>query len=163
MFGLGKEKAKVIDWEVKWSGGSPCPSVYSNGHKTFLTYLAREPQTLDDFNNGESFGVVEFLRCHSFRFGIVNDEAANGHPLYEHGLKIYQAHEIINSKWIAELKDIHRVHPGFKESFWSKRKHYLLFFHDEIFECIAEDYRVESISALPQDLNRMIAERLNFY
>jgi hypothetical protein len=48
------------------------------------------------------------LRCpNSHRFGIVNDEAANGRPLCGKGLEVYAAHKIENSSWIAELKAKH--------------------------------------------------------
>jgi hypothetical protein len=157
---MDREVAKTIDWELPWSGGAPCPQVFSNGHVTMLTYLIDEPTTIDTVSPYESFGVVEFVRCHSHRFGIVNDEASDGHPLYGKGLQTYAAHEIENLKWISELKQIHKVHPQFDERRWTKYKHYLLFFQDEIFECIAEGYKIEKLTDSLDEINLDIIKRL---
>ena len=36
------ESARVIEWIPQWDTGAPMPQVFSNGHKTFLTYLPNE-------------------------------------------------------------------------------------------------------------------------
>ena len=162
------EFAKVIDWTPRWSAGAPCPQVYSNGNKTFLLYYLDEPdpnwdgtyvKSID--NSNEPLGLVEFVGGGTFRFGIVNDEAASGHPLYNKGLQVYDAHIIENSTWIEELKNIHKVHPYFDEKRWTDKKHYLLFFHDEIFEVIATDYKIEIHETTFRDLAIEVAKRLN--
>src|ERR1700736_434013 len=142
-----QEHALVIDWSPAWSGGAPCPQVFSNGHKTYLMYHVEESDPNWDGSNitmvdpsSESvhpMAAVEFINPDSHRFGIVNDEAIKGHHLYGKGLEVYAAHRIENSSWMAELKTIHKVHPYYSESRWSKYIHYLFFFHDEIFEIIA--------------------------
>lgn len=165
------EYATVIDWSPAWSTGAPCPQVFSKGHKTYLMYYVEEPNPSWDGSytrmidpSSESvytMAVVEFLHPHSHRFGIVNDEAAEGHPLYGKGLEVYAAHKIENSSWIAELKAIHKVHPYFSELKWLKYNHYLLFFHDEIFETIASDYKIQLYKSTFREIAIMIAEFLN--
>jgi hypothetical protein len=165
------ERATVIDWSPAWSAGTPFPQVFSNGHETYLMYYVEESDPEWDGSyttlinpSSESIytlAVVEFIHPHSHRFGIVNDEAAEGHPLYEKGMKVYAAHKIENSSWITELKAIHKVHPYFSELKWSKYNHYLLFFHDEIFEIIATDYRIQLYKSAFKDLAIRISEFLN--
>ncbi len=165
------EFAKVIDWPYRWSAGAPCPQVYSNGHKTFLLYYLDEPdpgwdgshvKVIDNSSdNVFPLALVEFVSGGTFRFGIVNDEAASGHPLYNKGLQIYDAHIIENSTWIEELKNIHKVHPYFDEKRWLDLKHYLFFFHDEIFEVIATDYKIEIYETSFRDLAIEVAKRIN--
>jgi len=128
------EFAKVINWEPEWSLGAPCPQVFSDGNKTYLTYNAKD--------DNETSVLVTF-DADTFRFGIVNDEAAAGHPLNKKGLQVYSAHLIENSSWIEELKQIHRIHPRYSEERWTSLKHYLLFFHDQILEVVAESYKIE--------------------
>ena len=70
--------------------------------------------------------------------GSPNDEVLNGHPLWGSGLEGYSAHEVKNSPWIRELMDINRVHDRFRESQWSDDRHFVLTFHDETLECIAD-------------------------
>jgi len=166
-----KEKAKVIDWKPRWSTGAPCPQVFSNGLRTFLIYYINVPDPnwdgtyvkgIDNKSNTVfPLALVEFINGAAFRFGIVNDEAAAGHPLYNKGLHIYDAHIIENSTWIKELKNIHKVHTKFDEKNWQDKKHFLLFFHDEILEIIATDFIIETHESTFRDLAIEVAKRLN--
>jgi len=168
---LTKEYAKEIEWEPKWDVGAPLPQVFSNGRKTFLIYYIAEPDpewdgtyiTMIDNTSETTYplALVEFIRPDTHRFGIVNDEAANGHPLYNKGLRFYAAHIVENSTWIEELKTIHKVHPYFNESNWSEDKHFLLFFHDEMFEIIAKDFKIETFKTTFQDLGIEVVKRMN--
>ena len=165
------EFARVIDWKPRWSSGAPLPQVFANGHQTYLTYFVDTPDpnwdgsytTLIDNKSDTSFpiAIVTFIRPNSHRFGIVNDEAADGHPLYDKGLEVYSAHIIENSRWIEELKSIHKVHPRYSDKHWIGSKHFLLFFHDEIFEIIAEGYDIEVINSTFENAAVEIAKRLN--
>ena len=40
---------------------------------------------------------------------------------------------------------INSVHRRYDESLWSDYRHYFLAFHDECFECIGVDHRVETV------------------
>lgn len=165
------ESARVIEWTPQWSTGAPLPQVFSNGHQTYLTYFIDTPDpnwdgtytTLVDNNSDTVFpiAIVTFIRPNSHRFGIVNNEAANGHPLYEKGLETYRAHIIENSSWIEELKSIHKVHAYYSEKHWVDYKHFLLFFHDEIFEIIAKDYKIDLVKSTFKNVAIEVAKRLN--
>jgi len=145
---------KVIEWTPAWSTGAPCPQVFSNGHETYLSYYTDEAEN--------TLVLVTFFKSLSHRFGIVNDEALNGHPLYEKGLETYRAHIIENSRWIEEHKQIHKVHPNFTEKHWLDYKHILLSFHDEIFEIIfSGDHKKESFNSTMKDIALEVAKRLN--
>jgi hypothetical protein len=166
-----KEHARVIDWQPSWSVGAPLPQVISDGLSTYLTYLINIPDpdwdgsytTMIENRSDTTYplALVTFIRPHSHRFGIVNDEAAPGHPLYNKGIEIYAAHIIENSFWIEELKQIHKVHPYYSDKHWENYKHYLLFFHDDIFEIIAEGYEIEIFNSTFRELTIEIAKRLN--
>ncbi|PKP22242.1 MAG: hypothetical protein CVU05_04695 [Bacteroidetes bacterium HGW-Bacteroidetes-21] len=165
-----KEYARVIDWSPAWDTGAPLPQVFSNGQKTYLTYLINESETNLDGTNLTMIDItsdtqyplalVEF-NGHTFRFGIANDEVLSGLPLYKKGLQAYDAHIIENSSWIEELKGIHRVHPYFNEKEWIDLKHFVLLFHDEIFEIIATAYQILTYKTTFETLAVEIAKRMN--
>lgn len=146
------------------------PQIFSNGHKIYLVYLVKEDHpnwdgtyvTIVDSKSEAMYplALVEFISPHTYRFGTVNDEAAHGHPLYGKGLDYYEAHLVENSTWIEELKNIHQVHPGFRESYWTEEKHYLLFFHDALFEIIARGFTIEVYHATFKDLATEVINRL---
>lgn len=168
---ITKEYARVIDWTPKWDIGAPMPQVFSNGYRTFLIYIISEPDpnwdntfvTMVDNASNETYplALVEFKWVDTHRFGTVNDEAGPGHPLYNKGLEYYSAHIVENSTWIEELKSIHKVHPYFKEDMWTDKKHFLLFFHDEMFEIVAQDFKVETFKTTFLNLATEVIRRIN--
>lgn len=170
-FDPSREHARVIEWSPQWDVGAPMPQVFSNGSKTFLIYLIMESDPnwdgtyvkVIDNTSDQTYplALVEFIHPDTHRFGTVNDEAGSGHPLYNRGLQFYYAHLVENSSWINELKEIHKMHPYFNENSWTGKKHYLLFFHDEMFEIIAKDYRIEIFKSSFSSLGAEIVRRMN--
>jgi hypothetical protein len=85
--------------------------------------------------------VVEFKRCIASRFGMPNDEALKGHPLYLKGLQVYECFEVIGSAWKKRLElDNQLAFPDFDG--WSVR-HFVFTFHDSSFECLSETISAE--------------------
>jgi hypothetical protein len=79
--------------------------------------------------------IVTFKSCLVSRFGYPNDEALAGHPLFKAGLSFYGVFEVNNSSWDNEIRSQNRVaFPGFN---MPKRRHFVVTFHDSMFECIA--------------------------
>ena len=149
----GEETALSCPWDVPWDTGAPLPHVVASGHKAYLLYLVSEPDpdwdgsyvTVVDPAIPEALPIalVAFTGYYDLRFGGPNDEVFEGHPLYGKGLEAYGAHLIANSRWLAELEQINAVHSNYSPAVWKDRRHYLLLFHDEMFECIAEGHAIE--------------------
>lgn len=144
-----------IEWEVKWDTSAPCPYVISANGRAFLIYYISE----SDSNWDETYtnvidstsdevlplALVEFIRCYAIKFGGANDEVINGHPLWGKGLVPYGAHIIENSEWLKHEMEINSVHSYYNKERWARKKHIVLLFHDELFECITEEYKIEII------------------
>ena len=164
------EHAKVIEWVPQWNTGAPLPQVFANRQKTYLIYLINEPDpnwdgtyvTMIDNTSDTTYplALVEFSG-NTFRFGIANDEVFSGLPLWDKGLEGYRAHIIENSSWIKELKNINKVHSRYNEEAWKDERHYALLFHDEIFEIIATDYKIETFNTTFGQLAAQVAKRMN--
>lgn len=146
----GQEYAAACAGFPAWDIGAPLPHLASNGSKTVLVYFVRDPspsdgrsvRVADAQRAARVVAVVRFRRVVSVRMGAPNDEVIEGHPLHGRGLAPYEAHLVMRSSWIDALRQINSVHRGYDASWWSKLHHYLLAFHDETFECIAEDFTV---------------------
>ncbi len=148
-----EEYAIPLDFPVRWDIGAPLPHVIQNDYKTFLAFYLRVPDPgrdgtyiiVKDPGDGsaESLALVEFFRCVSSRLGTPNDEVLNGHPLFGKGLDGYTAQKVENSRWIAELEAINKVHRCYAPDRWRDLNHYVFWFHDSTFECVAESYKVE--------------------
>jgi hypothetical protein len=166
----GDEAAIVLDWQPPWDAGAPLPHVLSSSHRTFLIYMLSEPDpawdgswvnVIDSASEAEEpLAIVELERCYAHKFGGPNDEVLRGHPLYGKGLEAYRAHEVMNSRWLAAEQAINSVHAQYRPASWEKRKHYLLFFHDDCFECLAEGYRVTLARCSFRDAVALVAGRL---
>lgn len=149
----GEEYAVPFDFPVQWDAGAPLPLLIANDYKTFLLFYVR----VDDPNwdgtyitvqdptnaNADPMALVEFEDCVSAKLGSPNEEVFDGHPLYGKGLEGYTAQFVRNSKWLAELESMNKVHRGYKADNWRNLNHHVFWFHDSTFECIAEGYKVE--------------------
>jgi hypothetical protein len=166
----GEEHAVPLDFPVRWDIGAPLPQVVHNDYKTFLTFYVCEPDpnwdgsdvTVKDPGDGsvESLALVEFLGCASARLGSPNDEVFKGHPLSGKGLNCYTAQRVVNSKWLAELEAINSVHRRYDPARWRILNHYVFWFHDSTFECVAESFTVELFRESVADLLTRVCQRL---
>ena len=143
------------------------PQVFSNGDKIYLIYTIAvwDEKSIDKYERlnhdggDERFLALVEFEGQTFRFGIANDEAFQGLQYFDQGIEWGQTIE--NSKWIEEIKQIHRVHPYYNESRWTGLNHYLLLFKEEILEVIAKDYRVEIFKTTYDRLGKEIIQRMN--
>jgi hypothetical protein len=164
----GEQACMPLSWQPRWSPGAPCPHVVA-GTKTFLVYIVHDvdpnwdgstSRMVDTSAAGkERLAVVEFHRCYGHRFGGPNDEVWRGHPLYGKGLDFYGAHVVANSQWIAVERATNKVHPHFRADRWDRLQHFLLLFHDQIFECLAEGYAIEETVASMGDVLETLTRR----
>ncbi len=115
---------------------------------TFLTFNAMRPTDrmspygrpyLEDAGTA----VVEFKRCLVSRFGYPNDEARWGIPQYNN--VSYGIYEVRNSTWIQEVVRLNRYSfPKTKDDYVSR--HFLFAFHDDTFECLADDLTLDVVT-----------------
>ncbi len=166
----GEEHAVPLEFPVKWCAGAPCPHLFANDYKTFLAFLVRENDPnwdgtyvrvvnpADGLN--ERLALVEFKGCLSSRLGGPNDEVFSGHPLHGKGLDGYSAQEVLNSRWLAELERINSVHPQYQPESWRNLHHYIFWFHDSTFECLAKGVYVERFEGTWRDLMNVVCERM---
>jgi hypothetical protein len=127
-----------IEGLFKMDCGSPDPIIVSNGNELLVSYLI-DTNNLEDISLRCSILFESYL---NYSFGSPNDETIQGHPYYKLGLQPYAFFELKNSGWIEKLKDIDKVHPYYNENKWEDYKHFILTFHDNIFECVAKGFEM---------------------
>lgn len=141
------DKDRLVELEnvPQWDTGSPSPVVLSDEYATLLGYNEAaftdwETAKVEDLK--ASMVVIRFTLCRSMFFGSPNDEALNGHPLYERGLKPYGAYEVESSSWIRKLERMNRDHYLHDPKRHESDRHLIFTFHDSTFECITTGYEV---------------------
>jgi hypothetical protein len=149
----GEEHAVPLDFPVKWDAGAPLPHLLRSDYQALLAFCVREhdpgpaaaavaaPDPADP--KARLLALVEFEHCLAAKLGAPNDEVFAGHPLHGRGLDAYSAQQVKNSRWLAELETINKVHHCYDPARWRGRVHYVLWFHDTTFECIATGFKVE--------------------
>ncbi len=63
-------------------------------------------------------------------------------PYYKLGLRSCSFYELKNSDLIKELEKIDQIHPYYNADKWKKFKHFILTFHDNMFECVAKEFEI---------------------
>jgi hypothetical protein len=58
------------------------------------------------------------------------------------------------------LEAINSVHRCYAPHLWRRRNHYVLWFHDTTFECVAESFQVEIFRESMADLVARVCQRL---
>jgi hypothetical protein len=166
----GEEYAEPCDFPLKWDVGAPMPHLVANDDRALLAFLLSEPDPAWDGSyvtikspgdeRPEPLGLVEFDGCISAKIGAPNDEVFTGHPLDGRGRESYAAQRVANSRWLKELETIDSVHRCYNPEYWRDMKHFVFWFHDSTFECVARSYTVETFRMSMRTLLGLMVERL---
>lgn len=161
------EKVVPLEGFPQSSIGAPCPAVIATEHSLTLIFFVEE---LDPDWDGTSVrvvgldssdeigAVVQFERPSIHTLGPPNDEAFGGHRLAKKGLKPYGAFEVINSEWIQLLEKMNSVHHRHdRERFLKGKRHFIITFHDSVFECIAQNY---DVNLMPGSVKNLLVSQV---
>jgi hypothetical protein len=123
------ERATRIDFP-EWDPNVPEPHLLI-GSRTFLLFYKRHAEP-------DVAVIVEFHGCIGAKMSLPSDETLSGHRLWGKGLQYYVAHEVEESRWLAEVgrTEKYRSSPGWVAS----HHHYVFTFHDETVECLAQGF-----------------------
>ncbi|TRX34097.1 hypothetical protein [Flavobacterium restrictum] len=127
--------------------GAPSPTILSNDNELFVAFYADKkkssvvPQERNIIYDTGIF-ALKFKRYLKYTFGIPSNETINSHPYSKLGMESCSFYELIDSDYIKSLQDIEKMHPGYNPKKWNMYKHYILTFHDNMFECIAEGFEI---------------------
>ena len=128
--------------------GAPSPIILSNDNDLFVAFyvdmddLFSVPQERNVIYDTGIFSL-KFKSFLKYTFGMPGNETIQGHPYAKLGMRSYSFYELKDSDLIKSLQDIDRFHPYYDGRKWKKYKHYIITFHDNMFECIAQDFSLE--------------------
>ena len=144
------------------SVGAPCPALIATEQSLVLIFFLEDEDPNRDGETvrgvsidspEEQCAAIYFDRPSIHSLGPPNDEAFGGHRLAKVGLHPYGAFEVINSEWTQLLEKMNSIHPRHdRELFLEGKRHFIITFHDSVFECVAHGYRVELMPGSIKDL-----------
>lgn len=119
--------------------GAPEPILIANGNFLSLSFYIES----DD----EKTCTLLFRNYNYFRLGMPGNETLYGHPYKNLGLESHSFFELRDSDLIKNLRNISSVHPRHNPNNWLDMKHFILTFHDNMFECVAQDFEIKEGNA----------------
>ena len=157
--GKGEEYAEPCDFPLKWDVGAPLPHLLTNDNRALLAFAVLDQDPT--YERGEQqLGLVEFEGCLSAKLGTPSDEVFQGHPLYRKGLEACSAQRVVNSRWLRELEAISSVHSRHRPERFRGLTHYVFWFKDSTFECVAGAFTVTTRRTSMTALLGVMVERL---
>jgi hypothetical protein len=126
--------------------GAPCPAVHSDGRDLLCAYFIYSTDI-----PFRSAAILKFEVVLQYRFGYPNDEALQGHPLYQFGLKQYDFFRVENSPLIFAIEKQNECHRQHRPGIYAKFRHWVVTFHDETLEVIAMRGTVSGQTELSPD------------
>ncbi len=132
--------------------GAASPTVLSNENELFVIFYGdsrRQSDFPQEWNTVYDTGVfvLKFTNCLKHTFGMPGDETFRGYRYYAVGMRPYSFYELNVPDWIEELQAIDRAHPRFNPDKWPQYKHYIITFHDSMFECVAQGFEIREENA----------------
>lgn len=145
--------------------GAPSPMVISNDSELFVSFYANKTsgQIPQERNIVYDTGIVvlKFKTFLKFNFGMPGTETIHGHPYHKLGLRSCSFYEMLDSDLMKELQKIDQVHPYYNSEKWKDFKHYILTFHDNMFECIAKEFEVNETNESVYQQTSIILNQLS--
>ena len=144
--------------------GSPSPTIVSNDNELFVAFYADKVNTSpipQERNIIYDIGIfaLKFKHYLKYTFGQPGNETIQGHPYSKLGMESYSFYELENSDFIKSLQNIDKLHPSYNSEKWKAYKHFILTFHDNMFECIAKGFEIrEENTSLYNQATTMLKE-----
>jgi len=131
--------ASVHEWKEPppMDTGAPLPAIRKEEDRIWVAYMCRNPE-FPGWDSGAGpdhpgfdvySALLRFDGVSDYCFGAPSNERLHTHPLYETGLSFYGFYEAHGSRRLANQKN---------------KKHWIITFHDETLEVIADSAHIAS-------------------
>jgi hypothetical protein len=132
--------------------GAPLPAVRKEGDRLWVAYVCRNPD-FPGWDKGAPpehpgfevwSALLRFDGVSDYHFGAPNDERLHTHPLYATGLGVYGFYE-------ARCTD--------RLSGREEKRHWIITFHDETLEVVADSAHVVSSKIAGEDTHAVLEKK----
>jgi hypothetical protein len=135
---------KFIKLNVGWDAepNAPMPTLEVFKHSAMVRLSFYLNSFIHDDVDEEDKGILEFINCYKYRIGFTNDEGFySGQCRFSKtGVEWGNFYNIESSSWRKGFPNDEKIVDSKLENS-TNLNHYLFYFRDETFECIAESYK----------------------
>lgn len=154
----GEVCAESIDFPVTPDMGAPLPLLFRSDYRCFLTFYCADSHDVAQVEWLSA--IVEFDGCFSAKLGSPNEDGFAAHPLCGRGGDPGSVQRVLNSPWLREVKDIDGGHSQADNATAHELTHFIFWFHDSTFECLAQSFRVEVVRTPRAEIVARLSNRL---
>ena len=144
-------KIEKLDLGFKIDVGAPRPVLLVDEHKVYLIFYTQIESKI---------AVVNFSYYDIFKFGIPSDEDIPGHPYAKFGVVPYSAYVVNDSEWIVDLDKMNKENTRYSQVNNERYKHYIFFFHDSCFECVAKEFEAKLYTGNMKKIIKLFSKNL---
>ncbi|BDD03879.1 hypothetical protein [Aureibacter tunicatorum] len=132
-----------IDWSPE--PNAPYQTLFKNSKNLELIFYLN-PFIHKNIND-DDIGIISFNNCFKFRLGKPNSDEfyRNQFRYNSKDLEFYDFYELKQSDWEKNFPKDEKILLNQDEININNLKHYILFFRDETFECLAYNYEFVNI------------------
>ena len=132
-----KSTYKKLNLDFDAEPNAPNPIVTENSESLSLTFLLN-PFIWDNVKDDEQAKLI-FNKVYAYRIGSPGSDNFKDFRYFDSEIDNYGFYQIENSKWKSDFPDDKKiVNNTFVDS--SDLNHFVFFFRDNTFECIANEY-----------------------
>jgi hypothetical protein len=136
---MARPTVRAIDIGVTWEPDAPAAVLVANDRGEAELTLLPHPEDADQ----RSVRLV-WRGAAATRLEPPNDEARNGHPLWNAGLSdVLWIGEVDDSELVADVVQRNSVHPLHKAERYSGLRHWVVLLKEAVVEVVAEGVAVE--------------------
>ncbi|MBL7869463.1 MAG: hypothetical protein JNM71_15715 [Flavobacterium lindanitolerans] len=118
---------------------APDPKISLLGNHVVLSFSLNS-FLWDNVSEGET-GTLTFLNCLQYRLGKPDSDSYHRYRYYQSDVEYFDFYLVENSTWIKDFPIDKKIHnSSILNEFRSKLKHFVFFFRDNTFECVATGY-----------------------
>lgn len=120
--------------------GAPCPTIICNDNHLKLCFYE---DLADDDNISDNSYPIIMMNFHNYlhySFGSPGEELLYDHPYSDLGITSGGFYEIFDSDLLKQHQMLSSKHMHYDEERWKNYRHYVITFHDRLFECIAVNF-----------------------
>jgi hypothetical protein len=132
-----KDSVVAVPDLPKPTAGAGEPSLFASEYALRLAYYV--------YAQDDAVALVTFDVPTAHYFGPPHVDYVHSHPLHSRGLDIYGAFEVHHSSWIRSLERLANLDFG-------GGRHFIITFHDSMFECIAGRFSISMHKKHPAEV-----------
>jgi hypothetical protein len=126
-----------LDFDVE--PNAPSPKISTNGSSLNLSFLLN-PFLWDNVEDDEQADLL-FHDIQKYRLGRPGSDNFRDYRYYDAGIDNYGFYQINNSNWKKDFPIDEKIISEESIDTKGEFKHYVFFFRDNTFECIAKDFK----------------------